>query len=383
MKRGRKRQASPHIPAHIDQAALPRNVYFDHRGAGCWYTLFFNEAGRRQRKNLCGANVTLSELHRLVEELNGIDRDSLRYLCGEFEKSDQYTGLAKKTKADYDYSRDVLLAFPTKIPGKTLGDLAVKKFTPALVQRVVDKIAQQGTPSKSAHALRYLRRLMQWGRNRGYVDSNPAQGIEAPKERKQRRLPAPTVMMALIQRAQERGQLTRGQKGACAPYLWFVMEISYLCRLRGIETVTLTDANETPEGVLTNRRKGSRDNVVRWTPRLQAAWDAAKEYRAAVWKEKAKPFPISAEQRPVIVAAHGGSLSKSSLDTAWQRFIVQAVKDGVIKEEERFGLHDLKRRGITDTVGTRADKQEASGHRDESMLDVYDLSVPTVSPAGE
>ncbi|RMQ58359.1 Prophage PSPPH06, site-specific recombinase phage integrase, partial [Pseudomonas savastanoi pv. glycinea] len=41
--------------------------------------------------------------------------------------------------------------------------------------------------------------------------------------------------------------------------------------------------------------------------------------------------------------------------------------------------HDLKRRGITDTAGNRADKQEASGHRDGAMMDVYDLSVPLVN----
>lgn len=51
--------------------------------------------------------------------------------------------------------------------------------------------------------------------------------------------------------------------------------------------------------------------------------------------------------------------------------------------EQRFGLHDFKRRGITDTEGTRADKQQASGHRSEGMLDVYDLSVPVVNPAGD
>ncbi|RYF49360.1 MAG: integrase, partial [Cytophagaceae bacterium] len=164
MKRGRKRQHNPNIPGHIDQSAIPRDVYFDHRGSGCWYTLYFNEAGRRQRTNLCAANVTLSELHRLIEERNGVDRDSLQYLCDEFHKSQQCTELAKKTQEDYCYSRDVLLTFPTKL-GKPLGELAVRKFTPAMIQRIIDKIAQEGTPSKAAHALRYLRRLLQWGRN--------------------------------------------------------------------------------------------------------------------------------------------------------------------------------------------------------------------------
>lgn len=188
-------------------------------------------------------------------------------------------------------------------------------------------------------------------------------------------------MLRLIDRARSLGQLKRGQPGACPEYLSFVMELAYLCRLRGIEAVTLTDANELAEGVLTNRRKGSRDNVVRWTPRLRAAWDGAKEYRQQIWRAKAFPVPPSAERRFIIVAAHGGALQKSSLDTAWQRFITAAIKEGVITAEQRFGLHDLKRRGITDTPGTRADKQLASGHRDESMLDVYDLSLPLVDPS--
>lgn len=77
-----------------------------------------------------------------------------------------------------------------------------------------------------------------------------------------------------------KAQLKRGEKGACSRYLWYVMEIGYLCRLRGIETITLTEENELKEGVLTNRRKGTRDNIVPWAPRLRAAWDAAKTENA-------------------------------------------------------------------------------------------------------
>lgn len=62
------------------------------------------------------------------------------------------------------------------------------------------------------------------------------------------------------------------------------MVIAYACRLRGIELVTLTDANATEVGVLSNRRKGSRDNVTRWTPELRGAWDALVELRKAAYK---------------------------------------------------------------------------------------------------
>ena len=382
MRKARKRKHNPHIPAHIDQAALPAAVFFDHRDSGVWYTLHRDEGGRQRRQNLAPRSVLLSELHSMMEEREGVDRDSLRHLCKQFHDSAQFKKLLPKTQDDYCYSRDVLLDTPTKL-GKDLGDLAVRKFTPALVQRLIDRIADEGTPSKAAHALRYLRRALQWGRNRGFLDQNPALGIEAPKERKQRRLPAPHVMNTLIERARERGQLKRGQAGACPTYLWFVMEIGYLCRLRGIETVTLTDANALEDGVLTNRRKGSRDNVVSWSPRLRSAWDAAKAYRAEVWLKRTLPVSKDPTRRPLIVAAHGGFLKKSSLDTAWQRFITTAVEAGLLTTEQRFGLHDLKRRGITDTPGNRADKQEASGHRDDSMMDIYDLSVPRVKPSAE
>ena len=212
---------------------------------------------------------------------------------------------------------------------------------------------------------------------------NPALGIEAPIKRKQRRLPRHNVMEVLIDRATARGRLASHEPGGCPEYLTIVMELAYLCRLRGIEVVALTDVNEMEEGLLTNRRKGSLDNIVRWTPRLRSVWDSAKAIRAKTWERRQTAIPIAPSRRHIIVVSHGGPLRKSSLDTAWQRFITLAIADGTITPEERFALHDLKRRGITDTTGNRAEKQEASGHRDQKMMDVYDLSIPVVAPAAE
>jgi hypothetical protein len=53
-----------------------------------------------------------------------------------------------------------------------------------------------------------------------------------------------------------------------------------------------------------------------------------------------------------------------------------AVRDGIIAEDERFALHGLKHRGVTDTKGN---KKEASGHVTDAMLHVYDHSLPIVS----
>jgi hypothetical protein len=45
MTRGRKRKHDPSMPKHIDQAALPRGIYWDRSGAGHWYV--FEKSGAR------------------------------------------------------------------------------------------------------------------------------------------------------------------------------------------------------------------------------------------------------------------------------------------------------------------------------------------------
>ena len=52
-------------------------------------------------------------------------------------------------------------------------------------------------------------------------------------------------------------------------------------------------------------------------------------------------------------------------------------------EDQRFGLHDMKRRGATDATGTKAEKQQKTGHKSARMVDAYDLSIAKVKPAGE
>lgn len=136
-----------------------------------------------------------------------------------------------------------------------------------------------------------------------------------------------------------------------------IMELGYLCRLRGIETLTLTEAQGTTEGLHTNRPK-----------------------RSPI-KRHSLPVPLRAEQRHLFLAEHGEPLQKTSLDSAWQRLIQLAISSGVITAEDRFSLHDLKRKGGTDTVGNRAERQDALGGSD-AMMKIYDKSVPRVRPSG-
>lgn len=381
-KPGRKRAYNPAIPAHIDQRKIPATCYWNPTGLGRWYIQTKDENGKLRNKRIAGPDATLADLYRIIEEWHGINRNTLRWLSAEFEQSLQFVKLSASSQKDYRYCRSVVCEFPSK-QGMPLGDAQLSKWSSATTQKLIDKLASQGTPSKANHVLRYLRRLFRWGKARGHIQSIPSEAVEQAKERKKRRLPSQNTYEVVLRHAYECGQLQPHTTGSCPSYIWIIMELAYLCRLRGIEVLTLTDENETPEGLLTNRRKGSRDNVVAWTPRLRKAWQAAKALRDTNRKRWNLPTPMEPAQRWIFLGEDGKHLGKSSFDSAWNRFIRNIIAKGIITEAERFAPHDLKRKGITDTPGTRADKQHASGHKNQAMLDIYDQSVPVVRPAVE
>ena len=368
-KRGARRTVK-NLPKGIDPGKLPDGCYWDASGRGHWYTFYYDSTGSRRRTRIAGPDATLSDLHKIMEDRQGAMRDTFAYISDLFHKSDKYLALAVGTRKDYDYCWDVVISHPTKI-GIPLGDAPLGKWSQPMMQRLVDTLAKERGPSAANHVLRYARRVFAWAMNRGHAAANPAKGVEAAKERRQRRLPSPETYIKVLKFAYAHA----------APYLWIVMELAYLLRMRGIEVITLTDAHETPEGVLVERRKGSRGNITEWTPRLKAAWDAAKALRAE--KKQGTPTPIKPGDRWLFPASDGEHLRRSSLDSAWQRMVTEAIDKGVIATEDRFSIHDLKRAGISRTQGTRADKREASGHRTDSMMDVYDLSLPVVQPTEE
>lgn len=373
----RARRHDPTIPAHIDQKAIPAGVYWDRSGKGRWFR-FVTKDGKPKRETLAGREAKLSELHAMVESANAA-RGTVAWVLGEFHDSTDFRKLAAGTKRDYGFTRTAVETFPTKL-GLPLGKLKVALLSRTVIQRIVEKIAKGGHPTKANKVLRYLRRCFSWGCNHLGLKDNPGEGVTAVQERQRRRLPSEAVYAAVRDFAQRQGALKAHTQGSVAPYLWIVMELSYLLRLRGIETITLTEASADAEGIQTNRRKRSRDNVVEWNPRLRAVWDAALLLRKTTMERKRTPEALRPQERIVFVAQDGNPLSKSGLDTAWQRLMAMGIREGVWTADQRFGLHDLKRKGGTDTAGNSAEKRDALGVT-EAMMPVYDHSVPRVKPS--
>ena len=385
--RGRPRKPSKSIPAHIDQAALPAGMYFNPLGRGRWYVL----EGRKKRY-VAGADAKLSELHRIVEDAAKSGTSTVAWLCEQFEASPQFKDLAKATRADYSYCAVVICEFKL-LNGTTFGAIDARALTRPALQRLVDAIAKgtkRGTagaliptPSKACHVGRFLAVLTRWGANRDHCPAGIADKLDLPREKRDARMPESDAHDAVIAFAKIQGVGTRGKQDSVAAYLWAVAEIAYLCRLRGVEVCDMTDASAEPAGLRCIRRKGSDTNITEWTPRLRAAWDYLIAYRDAIWEKRRHPVQIRPADRPLLISLTGSKLTRRALSVSWGRMVDLAIEKGILTQAQKFGLHGLKHRGITDTEGTRADKREASGHKTEAMVSRYDHSVPLVPAAGQ
>ncbi len=389
---GRPRKAPPNLPSHIDYSLVPTGIYWDRTGRGRWCVQDPHPDGHGfKRKTVAGPTARLSDLHAIAEGRRGeAQRGTIAYVIDQHAKSLAFYQLQASTQQHYrDYAK-AIKAYPLK-NGTILGAAVVDRLSPGFIRRLIDVIAQgrpgqkpsdpaiPGYPTKANHWLRYLRRVFGWAREHDHITTNPAAGIKQVKERAAHRMPAVDVFRKVQAYAKECSARGARAKGAVPAYLWAAMELAYQARLRGIEVLTLTDAHVDGEVLRTNRRKGSRDNLVRKGPETEEAIAMLRARRAAIWGKKGGVIPIRAEDRYLFVSEDGERLTEDGWQTAWGRMMRNAVKDGVLSQDDRFGLHSLKHRGVTDTKGS---KKLASGHKTDAMLHVYDHSMPTVDESG-
>lgn len=385
MTRGRKRKFNPAIPGHIDQGSLPRGVYW---GDGRWYVLNPHPEGIGQKKEtVAGRQARLSDLHATMEaRAGGSMRGTLDYLTEMFKRSSEYQDLATKSKKGYDYCASKAVNYLLR-DGRRLGTQHVEHLTVPAVQRIIETLAVgrpaigklptiAPTPAAANRVKSYLQRLFAWGIRHGHCTNNPADGVRKVREKRDSKMPDHDAFEAVVRYARTCAALKAHSTGSCPPYLPAIMVLAYAVRLRGIEVSTLTDAHILPEGIRSNRRKGSRDNVTTWTKELRQAVKWLQAYRQERMDAHGRPRPIQPDQRRLIVSEAGTPLTKSALDSAWQRMIRRAIAEGVIEDGQRFALHGLKHRGITDS-----EDKASGGHRSEAMRQLYDHAVPVVKAA--
>ncbi|TPQ24901.1 tyrosine recombinase XerC [Methylomonas koyamae] len=360
------------IPAHIKAAQLPTGVWWAASGKGKWM-FKFKDGDKWRSKRIAGPDATLPQIWRAVEENQKPAPRVVTFasLSLEFQQTPIWRRLAITTQRDYLDCHAQICGTTTK-SGALLGDANIAAWTVGVVRQYRDTRGEQ-SPSRANKELAYIKRLFAWAYEYEKIAFNPADGVKklTVKPRQHYAEDKDYFFMLDIARA--------------SPY-WYVpvcMELAYRCRMRLAEVLDLTDANDLPEGLLVKRRKNSRDNIVKWTPALRAIWDAAAAKRNRILADRKQPHPIKADQRYLFISERTGDrIQVSSLKTALSRIgqtaEEEAAKRGI--DFVRFTFHDLKKKGVTETIG---DKQRASGHRSASMMNIYDLELAVVDPAGK
>ena len=306
-------------------SGLPVGVYQDAYG---FYL-------RKPYKRLCGLDASRSEVWANFEGVTATDTTgTLRWLVSAYLKSDRFATLSPKTQHEARRALEHVLA--TKTKSGAFGDAMLTSVTPGVVRKYLDNRA--AAPSAGNREVAYLSAAFSWGFERDMTSNNPCKGVRRFTE-KPRELYVTDEMYAA------------GIAKATPEYLPLFMELAYLLYARKIEVLDLRRDDLLPEGMRMRRRKGSKDNVIRWSARLELAVNTALA------------LPSTIGSMYLLHDRQGQPIKSSTLDTAWQR------------AELPFTAHDLKRKGLSEAVGGNP-----AGHKDLRMRERYNVKPDEVEP---
>ena len=377
---GRPRKINAKIPAHINQTKLPDGLSYD-AIQNRWRFNYTDSLGKRHDKRVGSQTSKLAQILNNIERL-GIEKpNTFNWLVNEYLQDARFLDLKPATQKNY--LACYTLIKKQSVKQKSVTTLLLKNWSSGLCQQINTQIAKKNGPSMANHCHSFLSLVFTYGKNYNYVTTNHATGVYKAKCRPAQQWVSTEVYSRVLSYAKKRGSTLPKTRGSSPYYIWLMMEISYLCRLRGVETRTLTEDKMLENGLQCDRRKGSKGNITIYNDRLLSVLNSAILHRDNIWRSNGYPVPISKEDRLLIVNNTGQAVSLDSFHSAWQKFINFAINDKIITNDERFSLHDLKRKGISDTAGTGSDKKDASGHRSDAMMQVYDKSLISVPAASD
>lgn len=265
----------------------------------------------------------------------------LSWLLESFIESDKFKSYAFNTQKTYITYAGQIKARPVKNASiKCFGDMNCVNLTKPIIQRYVDAIGKTH-PTKARHHLTLIRLAFKWAINYGELDiKNPCIDIYKPKARNHSHCMTDTEFETL-------------QAAAC-PRLYVAMWLCYESRGRGCEAREFKWSDVTEDGLIINRSKGSKTQIIEWSPSLRNAIKVAKTYRLVgcdyiVCNRSGKPYTADGFQ------------------SQWYRL---QKKTGV-----KANFHSIKHKAVSDFEG---DKVEAGGWKDARMVNIYDHSTPSV-----
>lgn len=219
---------------------------------------------------------------------------------------------------------------------KVFAEFKVEDVKPKHIAQV--KMSMQTTPNMANRTLSVLRLLFAYAVEQQLCDWNPAIGIKPFEEKKRDRLLSEAEIAKVLAVAPPRMQALVG--------------VLRLTGQRVGDVLALRRSAITDDGLVFKQEKTGAKLLIRWTPDLRAAVDAALALHTHV------------KALTLFVTRTGGQPSYRTIRDQWQR-AVQAA--GV----SNANLHDLRAVAVTDAHRQGLDPQALAGHSSRSMTARY------------
>lgn len=289
-------------------------------------------------------------------------RNTLGWIAEQYMQSRQFRELAPESQRR-NMQLVKILDQPLKINGmqSTLAALHIKNLSQPLMHQIADKRLDQyqNTGRKGVvqvnREVTFISTALSWACN--YipdlgVTTNPLRGYKRYKEQANDHYVSDTDYAIAYTAAKD-----------VRPWLQPLMELTYLTASRGVEALDIKISDCTERGIIVNRRKGSRSNIIGWTERLQKAYEHAKSLHIAHAQTITDPH--------LICRRNGEKLARSTAHDAMQ--ILKERLAITHPDFKFFNLHRLKAKGVSDS-----DNKMIAGHVTEAMRNRYDLTLPIV-----
>jgi len=303
------------------------------------------------RVPLCPIEASISEVWAAYEALQGQVQNTISWLTDKFIASEKFAELGDRTQEDYKRYQKTLTETATR--SGVFGNVRFDQVTPGVIRRYLDKRGE-AAPVQANREIAFLSAAYSWAYERDMLPKgmmNPCRGVKRNTEKPRDRYVKDDEYYSVYQLATD------------SPwYIQPMMEIAYLVRYRGKEIRGMLKNDLTKEGLDTRRVKGSRDALTLWSDRLLLAVNTALGQKRTT------------EGVHLFADIYGQPIKKSTFDSAWQRLMKKAERQLGITP---FPFHDLKAKGVSDFEGN---KKDASGHRTEAMVAVYDRKKMKVKP---
>lgn len=313
---------------------------------------------------LCSLSATKADVWMEYEKHHNANskKGSISFLIEEYFKDEIFLELAPETQKDYrDCKKKIKAAF---------GKMKASDLKPQHVRQFMN-LRGKTSKIRANREKTFLSNVMSWGYNYGHNPSNPCFGIKAFKLKARDRYVTDEEYQAVYDLA--------------PPNLKAVMEVAYLCAARSgdIRTIQLSDIKS--DGLLIEQNKTGKKQKKLWTSRLKAAIALAKKQPSdiksisVIHNKQGQPYSASGLKGSFgkLIDKAMGICRKRGNETAEK----YAKRKALFEEKyppiinERFGLHDLKAKSISDYEG---DKQYFSGHKTKSMTERYNRTYDNV-----